>query len=469
MHDRFQALRIACRPFLTRALRGPRRRRFVGAAAVLTALVVLVGAWVGLSPSHSAHDMRVSLELEEYRWDREHTEFVVFADSALEREQILTQGVDHDAALRRYGRLRARTEEAWLVLDMVSGPYVVAPARDQALQDHARALRDARIDLAPDDLEERRRYTHFDWNDPRDRQQLQAIVDAQLEPRVEVYRSPLDGADTIRLIGLLGGGLLLVLLTVGAPLWVGVRLAQELHENTLQPLTGTALTARQLVVGLAAGSLAPVAIAAAPLGLLTLGTAAGAGRLVPALGFMLAMLAMSAMLVGLAMLGALAVGRQRAPGIVGIGLLALLGLVGLAGLAAGLNLDANTLGMVTIVPGAGPVHLLTEAFNPVAHLDADRAAALDLRLLLATAGAVGLAAIMGRALERWVGGTHQDGALRPVEAAVAALVLSVLAMTTMPARVGFGETFFWGTALVLVPLQLVLMGRVPGTDVPARL
>lgn len=469
MHERLVHLHAACLPFVTRALRGPRRRRSALGAGLLTLLVGLTSLWIGLSSSPSAHHLRVSLGMEQHRWEREQAEFCIFVDSELERDRMLRPAAAGDAAPMHPAR-RSRAEAAWTRLDIAASPQLLAPRPLQPLQARARQLRDARLELAPENLDARRRSVQFNWYRPGDVQALRAIIDAELSPRVLRYRSPLSVADAFRLMGMMAAGLLLLLLTVGAPLWVGVRLAQELHDNTLQPLTGTALTARQLVIGLVVGPLAPIAIVAAPLCGLVLATGAAVGRLLPTLGFLAAAFAMAAMLVGLAMLGALAVGRRRAPGLVGIGLLALLSLTALAGLGAGLDLGPSMLGVVTIVPGAGPVHLLTEAFNPVAQLTAAQAQTLDLRLLLATAGALVLAATAMRAIERWVGGTHRDGALRPREALVAAVTLSVLAMSAMPSRhTDFGTALFIGMAVVLVPLQLVLVGRVPGGDVPPPL
>jgi hypothetical protein len=467
MHDRLREIHAACLPFVTRALRGSTRRRVMLGSALLTLVVLLLGAYIGRSPSSPAHDLRVSLELETSRWQREQQEFVIFVNDERERAQALRDG--NTPSAHRLSPTRHRAEEAWVLLDVLAGPHVMVPREYHELRERARALRNARVDLAPPDLEPRRSHQHFAWNNPHDRQRLQAILDAELQPHVVVYASPLGTAATIRIMGVLAGGVLLLLMMVIAPLWVGVQLAQELHENTLQPLTGTALTARQLVLGLVAGPLAPVAIVAATMLGVTLLSAAVAGRMVPALGVVVMGTAMGAMLVGLAMLGALAVGRRRAPGIVGIGLLGLLGAAALAGAGAGAELDGRMLGLVAILPGAGPMHLLCEAFVPQAHLNGVQAQALDLRLGLATAGAVVLAALILRALERAVGGTHREGALRPVEAGVAAVVLAVLAVTATPPGSRIGEVFLAATALVLVPLQLVLLGRVPGGDTPARL
>lgn len=458
-------LRTACLPFVTRALRGPRRRRFVLGSLLLGLLVVLVGSWAGQSSSSMAHGIRVSLDLEDRRWEREQLEYTIFVDDHGELQRF-TDGNTNGAT---WGPLRYRAEEAWMLLDAASDPNVLSPRGYRDLQERAQRLRDERLDLTPNDIEEQRPYQHFDWYSSRDIQRLRAVLDADLHPHLVVYHSPLGAADTVRLVGALAGVLLLLLSMVIAPLWVGVHVAQELHENTLQPLTGTALSAGQLVLGLIVGALTPVAIAAAPLLLVHLGAAAIAGRMLPALGMVVMALGMGAMLVGLSMLAALAVGRQRAPGIVGISLLALLGLAGAIGLAVGLNLSPGKIGAVTVVPAAGPGHLLAEAFFPVNHLGSRLASGLDLRLALATFGAFVLSVAAFRSIGRVVGGTHRDGALTRLEAAGAAGLLLLLATAAVPEQTHFGETVLASIAVALVPMQLVLMARIPGGDVPPAL
>lgn len=466
MRHALQQLRTACLPFVTRALRGPRRRRFALGSALLGLLVILIGTWAARSPGDLARDVRVGLHLEQPRWDREQLEFTIFVDDELERRQIIADG---KTGPHYYGAMRYRSEEGWTLLDTVASPHVYVPEPYRDLAEQALHLRNARVDLAPDDLVERRQYQSFDWGSSHDRRRLQAILDAELQPRVVVYSSPLGASEATRLVGALAGGLLLLLSLVVAPLWVGVHVAQELHENTLQPLTGTALTSGQLVLGLVVGALTPVGFAALPPLLLHVGAAALAGSIVPALGFVAMTLAMGAMLIGLSMLLALGLGRRRAPGIVGIGLLALLGMATMIGLGLGLELRGSSLGAVTVVPAAGPGHLLAESFFPVNHLDAFDAIGLDLRLVLATAGALVLATLAMRAIERVVGGTHRDGALHRGEAALAAGTLLVLATAALPEHDHFGETLLAAAALALIPLQLVLMGRVPGGDVPPAL
>lgn len=180
------ALRAACLPFVTRSLRGPRRRRFVLGSALLGLFVVLCGTWIGLSPGELARDVRVSLDLERNHWDREQLEFTIFVDD--HRELARVQRELESSA--EWSTPRYRAEEGWLLLDAVASPHVQVPARFEDLRRRARDLRNERIDLAPPDLDERRQYQHFDWSYAHDRRRLEAILDAELVPRVVVYRSP---------------------------------------------------------------------------------------------------------------------------------------------------------------------------------------------------------------------------------------------------------------------------------------
>ncbi len=450
-------LRAASLPFVTRALRGPRRRRLWLASGLAALLVILMGTWITLSPDPLARDMRVATGLEASPWERQHREFTVFVDSEPDRLRTLA---DLDPSPPR---------DAWLTVDSAARSAPVSSPTLQALQVRATALRDAHPGLAPEHVESWEHEQEFQWRDPSEVDRLRAIVDADLKPRVVVYRSPRSVRDAVRVVGVMAGGLLMLLAMVFGPLLAAVQLAQELHENTLPPLTGTALTARQLVVGLALGSLAPVAIVATPLLVVELGAATFAGRLLPTAGSLAMTVAMGAMLLGLAMLAAKAVGRIRAPGLVGIGLLSLLGMAALGGLIAGVQLDGHTAGVVTVLPGAGPSHLLAEALFPTSRLGSSAALHLDFRLVIATLGAIVLAGATLLAMERKVAGTDADGALSRSQAAVAGITLAALASAAVAGNQGFGEQLLLSLALVLLPLQVLLMSRAPGGDTPGAL
>ncbi|MEM7158692.1 MAG: hypothetical protein AAF799_37975 [Myxococcota bacterium] len=465
MSDRIRELRAACLPFVTRSLRGARARRLWFGAGLLALLVLICGTYMGKSPGSMARGLRVDFGLEASRWEQSDRDFSIIVDTPDEKLRVMrrAESSPHDPP---GGRIHNRAVQGWLLLDHVSGPHVIPPRDKQGLQQRARALRHARVDLAPPDLAHRRQYEHYNWYSPQDQQRLEAIIDAELKPSVVVYKSPLDGATTLRLIGTMAGGLLLLLAMVIAPLWVGVKVAQELHENTLQPLTGTALTARQLVIGLIVGALVPVAIVATPLAAIVLATAFGWGSPLPAVGLMLELVAMSTMLIALAMLAAMSAGRRRAPGLIGIALLALLGGMALLGASIGLHLSPDTLGAVTLAPAASSAHLLAETFFPVNHFGFDDALGLDFRLALVAVGAAVLSAIGLRAIERSISGDSKSGVLRRGEAGLAAAVLMVLASASIPELDDYGPTALLTLGIAMTPVLLVFMGRVPGGDVP---
>ncbi|MCH9682016.1 MAG: hypothetical protein K0V04_11320 [Deltaproteobacteria bacterium] len=466
MQHLIQQFRAASVPFVTRALRGPRRRRLWLSSALCGLMVVLSGLWLALSPGDVAHDGRVSMGLETSRWDRQEREFTIFVDSEEEREQILEYSAVHSPG---DGPMEWEQQRAWQLLDTATTAHSFAPRDMASLQERARTLRNARLDLAPGGIDGDPPEDRFDWDHQRQVERLRSIVAAELQPRLAVYTSPLTGADAIRVMGMIAGGLLTLMMMVFGPLWVAATLAQELHENTLQPLTGTALTSGQLVLGLVMGGLAPIAIIGTPLLTIHLGAAATAGRLLPAVGMTIMAAAMGAMLLGLAMLGATAVGRKRAPGLVVIGLLSVLGTTAVAGLGSGFNLHGRSVGLTTVLPATGPAHLLAESFFPANHLRMGDALWLDTLLLVATAGAVLLAFVITRGLSRRLGGTDRTGALRWHEAAAAGVTLALLASLAIPDTASLGEHLLLSLILALVPVQLVLMGRLAGGEVPPAL
>ena len=106
---------------------------------------------------------------------------------------------------------------------------------------------------------------HWDrWSEAELQEQLRNILARDLVPEVTTYRSPLTVVDAVRVIGLVAGSLAMLLLMLFAPILAGTQMAQEVHENTLQPLTGTALSARDLVLGMTLGPIAVALLADGP-------------------------------------------------------------------------------------------------------------------------------------------------------------------------------------------------------------
>lgn len=459
----------AARPFVTRSLRGFRKRALLFAAAIAAVMVLLGGAFVGGSDSRLAHEMRVGFDMEPTRWETSKRKFVYFVDS--ERELRSARAAqEHAERTRSPGRGDITVYQArrgWKTLDTATAPHEPVPAEHRELAERARTLRHARLDLMPPDQRHHGRSNRFNWHNARDVERLEAIVDAQLVPTLVHYESPLSGTQVVALIGVLAGGVLLMLMLVVAPLFAAVVVAQELSENTLQPLTGTALTARQLVVGLAAGAWAPVMIVAAPLSVLMLGSAAIAGRVVPALAAVGLTSAVSLTLTGLGMLIAYTRQGRQGPGIIGIVVLAALGTAASVGWALGLHIESRSLYAVSVVPTAGPIHLLTEALVPTARLELVDTLRLDARLGLTFAATALFSWLLLRALERLVDRTAQAGALRPLEAGLGAIAVIVLAASALGDRLDIAEFFAATVAIAIVPLQLLVASRYPTSETPA--
>jgi hypothetical protein len=261
-----------------------------------------------------------------------------------------------------------------------------------------------------------------------------------------------------------------ILMMIVAPLLTGVQIAQEVHENTLQPVTGTALSARQLVIGLTSGPLAQAGVLALPQAAIILVTAAIAGAPVPAVGFLILTVCAGGLLAMLTQLVGYGVGRRRAPGLVGIALMALLGGSLLAGTGIGLNIDREMIGLVTIVPQSGPVHLLREAFVPAGRLGAADAWAIDVRLVFSALAFIVLAGVVHLALERRIA-DRTGPSLRRIESWIAVGALILMALLSLPdfGNDGGAPVYLISLAMLVMPLMVVLMGRVPVGDGPSSM
>jgi hypothetical protein len=457
----WRRLHRTCLPFVTRSLRGHRLRRTIALSLLLAVVSVFTGAWLALGRGSFERDIRVAFDLETSQWDRTRTEhsIVVHDDYELaevrrHRADVLRHGFEHApewGTVQHTMREGAATLHAAVLAD--------APVQHRALQDRARALLD---DGGERMLDESVWYQRtFEWDRPEQVALLTDIVEVGLVPRVERYRSPLGPSGAITLAGLVGGGVLVFGLLVIGPLMVGTQIAQEVHENTLQPLLGTALSARSLVVGQSSGPLAVLALILAPQVAMLLVASIAVGNLLAGVGTIVTASVGCALFSMTCALAGLAIGRKQSPGLVGTALLSLLTILFFVGLAVGFNLEGETLGMLTIMPQAGTAHLLREALAPAGHLDQGDAFAADVRLVVSVIVFFVLTAITLYALERRVA-DRSGPTLRRKEAIVAAATLVVASVLAMPNRYGFEEVHVLGSlALVVLPFMLLAMGRVP--------
>ncbi|MGB1014347.1 MAG: hypothetical protein ACPG4T_09465 [Nannocystaceae bacterium] len=462
--SRLQHYRLAAYPFVTRSLRGGRLRRYSLVAGLLALLTLLLGTWVALGPGDFEREMRVTLDLEKSRNYREHREYMMFARDAEEaarltraREKILTThqaqfNIPHD---QREWELEDNIENAAnFVASAIQTPCT---AKDQQLRDRALSLRQRPILQA-------REGRHFDWESGRTR--LGLLLDRKLAPKIEVYASPLTAIEAVRISGMLAGCFLIAFFLVFAPLIAGTQLAQEAHENTLMPLTGTALRRRELVVGLFAGPLTVISILALPQAVVFLVAAGLTGIMLPALG-LLVVLGVACMMLGmLTQLVGLAVGRVRTPGIVGVALVALLSLLTVIGATIGLNMRPDFTGLLALLPEAASFHLLRSSMMPEPLLTVSQAASADTNLVIGTLG-IGLLALLGfRALERRIDDCRPSS-LTAIEAALGALISTVLIEVAIPSH---NDLYYFYTLLISsVPFVILLMMRVPTGGTPPAL
>ena len=462
-------LRAACLPFATRAFRGPRLRRMLAFSVVLGVLSVLIGAWLALGSGEIERETRRALSVEQHEWNRRLTEFTVYADDIHEYRylseerarinRLVQQGVFNEEEI--YGEVVAVRTNGLERLRAAAG--TVAPPEHAQLQRRAADLYATHAEYGQEDPWR----PGFDWNDERHVASLKNIVAQDLLPDVEYYSSPVGAMGAVSIVGFFAGGVFVVLMMFAAPLLGGVQVAQEVHENTLQPVTGTSLSTRQLVLGLAAGPLAQAGVLAVPQLAIVLVAAATAGRVLPALGFIGTAMAAGVLLLAVAMLAGLLVGRRRAPGLVGIGLCSLLGISVITGLALTEAYSDDSIGLVMLVPHAGPLHLLREAFAPAHHhLSAAVATGLDLRLGASVVAFVLLAGLTALAMERRMVGKVRASLTR-LEALAGAAILIVVAALTVPNDTGDEwPMLLAGMALLVVPFELLLMARVPTGDAP---
>jgi hypothetical protein len=481
-------LHAASLPFVARALRGGRRLRYSVGALLLAALTVLLGFWIALGPGRLEHELRAGFNLERPMYMQELVDNKIFVDDEAE-VRALTREVDvlmSPATLRQIadGSFRRDGLHDWCTVSRLeSSVEVLGFAANSAthdrvqvtLQSQARGLQQ-QLGL-PQSAGYTGEWMH--WYNEDDEARIRGVLASQLRPTVAVYSSPLGVPDAIRLTGIMAGGLILVLFLLFAPILAGTQMAQEVHENTLQPLTGTALNARDLVLGMTVGPLTIIALLAAPQVVLLLGATLAAGGLAPALGMLAVAVAGGLFLTMLAQLAGLALGRQRTPGLIGVALLGVLVPLTILGTALAIDLPSRATGMLALLPQAGSAYLLFESLvpasaDPINPFHVEFANDVGQAHFAAFAGLLGMLcfAYLGlRALERRVGDLAPT-ALTRFEALGGALVSIFLITLANPWRdylYNPGEFYFLNFVLVLAPAAILLMMRVPQGDTPLAL
>lgn len=460
-------LRSAALPFVTRSYRGGRLRRYLLLSLLLSVLTLILGAWISFGSGQFEGAIRQGFDLEEPRWQREQFEHVIIVDSALEQNMVLAEIDAFDPGDEEWNQARSKYDEAVNILRLAA---IQEPPRGQLRTLQAQAqMTLVRHGLAQDVPDPDTYYTYFNWHETDQVRQLKAILDKDLVPSVEIYESPLTLVDGVRVTGAIAGGIFALLLLVAAPLLVGTQMAQEVHENTLMPLTGTSLRTRELILGLGAGALAVVSILAVPQALLLLLTVAFVGHLVPALAGILVALVGCLFLSFLAQLIGFALGSQRTPGVLGIGLLSFFGTLAMVGAAFGLMPTKHTIGVYALLPEAATAHLFRSSLLPheIFFRDWRLAHEADFAIAVGTVG-IGLLGLLGlRALERKISRTAVT-ALTRGEALLGAIVTMVLVVLANPARHNeynqTGAFFLLNLALLTVPFVVFLMMRTPKAD-----
>ncbi len=446
-----------CLPFVSRAFRGGRRRRFSFFAALLAFFSLFVGFWLALGDGPFEQELRVSLDLEQSEWEREQFEFILIA-----------HGPDEVAMFSDGFALESTKSDARALLQAAVDKPTLEP-RFLELQDRARVVLErhgepARTDYAP----------YFEWYDGWEVERIEAIIANDLTPRVVEYHSPLGVTDGFALVGVMSGGALILLLFAFGPLTVGVQQAQEVHENTLQPLTGTALTARELVLGLASGPLSVIALLALPQAALYLLSGVATGSLLPTAGLLVVSVVGCVALTLVAQLIGHVMGRRRTPGVVGGFLLLALGTLLATGMGFGLNLDEDIVTALTLLPQGSAFYLLHEAFSPEPLLAAHDAATAMASITVGTLGLVVVSVLLLLIVERRIAG-REGPALTRGEALVGFITAVVMVLMTVPYfgdpwRNDNDEVYYMITLGMLMPvIGLLVMSRVPLGEVPPNM
>lgn len=456
MHS-FSRLRQIARPFVVRQLRGPRGRRAVGLSALLGLLTVLLGMWLALGRGAFERDVRQTLRLEPNAFE------LVSAD-------LVITCYDHECGAGDITGVRRRA-----LIDLRDAIRTYDPARDQAnkalhalAQDHAHALSEIADYPA---LE-----SGWDWRSDEDRRRLRAALSADLQPRIVQYVSPLGLRGAIGMVGMLATFLIVVLGTVFGPVFTGIAIAQESHENTLPPITGTGLGGREIVTGLVVAAFAPIAIVAVPQIVIAVAAGLAAGNVAIVLGVFGLMLTCAWALAMTAAIAGLYVGRRRGPGPVGVAMLGLTLVWLFVGCGIGLGHTIGHVEVGSMIAGPSSALMLgaREAFFSLARMPGTSGVEIAALCLMPAVAAIVLGGLAFRAAARRVD-DRAVPALSRGEAIVATIVASlVCTLTAVVARGSSSERgglAFATIAMMVMPLAALLVARVPATqgDVPRQI
>ncbi len=471
---RLQQFKDACLPFVTRTFRGVRLRRYVALSLLLGALSIVMGLWLSFGRGHFEQDVRRGLDLEQASWQLDRAGFNITAHdewSYQEMKLARAQAVRDGQRSGRSDWLGSEVDQAYTTLYTALSQ---TPPRGQAgLVAEIEALLDRYPPQALhpeiEGVTERQDYD-FNWYSPQSRQRLRAIVDADLLPTITYYTSPLTATDGVRVTGFIAGGFVVLLMLIAAPLVTGASLAQEVHENTLQPILGTRLRAVDIVLGLTASGLALAGVLAAPSLAVMLVAAVLGGHTAVLPVFLLLLGSATVVLTMLTQLLGYGLGRRWTSGLVGTALTGALCVLMMLAAAVGLQLEDETMGLVAVLPQAGPLHLLRELFAPSGSLAGPDVHWAVLVQVFSVAAFAALAFLMSRALTRRVAGLTQASLTR-VEGAVAAFIVMLMAIAAIPEHSSRDAVpvYFVTLGLAVLPWQIILMGRVPIGDGPSKL
>lgn len=449
-------LRFAARPFVTRSLRGPRGRRAVALAILLAMCSGLAGLWIALGSGQLEHGARRKLGLEPSMHERESAAFMVFCHDDVDCRRI-------ERELENTGEGFAMRLDGIAMAQSAVGTFEPSIAGEHArLHERARAA----LEGLPSTNGASPRRRGFNWRDSDHRALLGKILDAEFRPAVVRYASPLGLSDGIALMGFFAAAMLVLLGTVVGPVVVGIAFAQESHENTLQPVAGTALSPRAIALGLMAGALAPVAIVAVPQLAIAVLSASALGKPLVFAGFVALLLPCAWALACLSAVVGLYAGRRRGPGLVGIALLAGAGTWALAGTSIGFQaLGRVEAALMTMLPSGGLVLAARQAFLGGAEV---RHGAMvigpEWRLFAAAIGAIVVGVLALLAAERRIPG-RIAAPLRRIEAVFGSAVLSALTLVAF-SQERPTSVILATLAMMVMPMQLLVMGRVPQGDTP---